>query len=64
MSAALDTLPLASWKAYMTWRVFDALAPLLSSRFDQEEFHFSGEILSGQKEMRPRWMRCSDAVAG
>ena len=64
MSAALDTLPLASWKAYMTWRLFDALAPLLSARFDQEEFHFNGEILSGQKETRPRWMRCSDAVAG
>jgi endothelin-converting enzyme/putative endopeptidase len=64
LSAALDTLPLASWKTYMTWRVFDALAPLLSARFDQEEFHFNGEILSGQKEMRPRWMRCSDAVAG
>jgi endothelin-converting enzyme/putative endopeptidase len=64
LSAALDTLPLASWKIYMTWRAFDALAPLLSARFDQEEFHFNGEILSGQKEMRPRWMRCSDAVAG
>jgi putative endopeptidase len=64
ISAALDTIPLASWKAYMTWRALDALAPLLSSRFEQEEFHFNGEILSGQKEMRPRWMRCSDAVAG
>ena len=64
ISAALDTLPLASWKAYMSWRALDALAPLLSSRFEQEQFHFNGEILSGQKEMRPRWMRCSDAVAG
>jgi len=64
ISAALETLPLASWKAYLTWRVLDALSPLLSSRFEQEEFHFNGEILSGQKEMRPRWMRCSDAVAG
>ncbi len=64
ISAALDTLPLASWKAYMVWRALDALSPLLSSRFEQEEFHFNGEILSGQKEMRPRWMRCSDAVAG
>jgi len=64
VSAALETIPLASWKAYMTWRAIDAFAPLLSSRFEQEEFHFYGEILSGQKEMRPRWMRCSDAVAG
>ena len=64
VSAALDSLPLASWKAYMAWRALDAMASLLSGRFEQEQFHFNSEILSGQKEMRPRWMRCSDAVAG
>ena len=48
----------------MKWRALDALAPLLASRFDQEQFHFKGDVLSGQKEMRPRWMRCNDAVAG
>jgi putative endopeptidase len=57
-------LPLSSWKAYMTWRALDAMAPTLASRFDQEQFRFNGTVLSGQKEMRPRWMRCSDAVAG
>ena len=64
ISTALDTIPLASWKAYMKWRAVDAIGPLLTGRFEQEQFHFNGEILSGQKEMRPRWMRCSDAVAG
>src|SRR5262245_59241652 len=64
ISAALATIPLASWKAYMKWRALDEMAWLLSGRFEQEQFHFNGEILSGQKEMRPRWMRCSDAVAG
>jgi putative endopeptidase len=64
ISAALDMLPLASWKAYMARRALDAMAPLMSSRFEREQFHFNGEILSGQKAMRPRWMRCSDAVAG
>ena len=64
ISAALDALPLASWKAYMTWHALNALAPMLPSPFEREQFHFNGEILSGQKEMRPRWMRCSDAVAG
>ena len=28
INAALDALPLASWKAYMTWRALDALAPI------------------------------------
>jgi putative endopeptidase len=64
INAALTTLPLASWKAYMKWRALDEMASLLTGRFEQEQFHFNGEILSGQKEMRPRWMRCSDAVAG
>jgi predicted metalloendopeptidase len=64
ISAALATMPLASWKAYMKWRALDEMASLLTGRFEQEQFHFNSEILSGQKEMRPRWMRCSDAVAG
>ena len=65
LNAALDTLPLASWKAYMKWRALDALAPLLSSALRPGGSSIStATILSGQKEMRPRWMRCSDAVAG
>ncbi len=64
ISAALDALPLDSWKTYMKWRALDAMAPMLASRFDLEEFRFNGTVLSGQKDMRPRWMRCSDAVAG
>ena len=64
ISAALATMPLASWKAYMQWRALDEMASRLTGRFEQEQFHFNSEILSGQKEMRPRWMRCSDAVAG
>jgi len=64
LNAALETIPLDSWKAYLTWRALDAMAPLLPSSFEQEAFRFNGQILSGQKEMRPRWMRCSDAVAG
>jgi predicted metalloendopeptidase len=64
IDAALRSIALDSWKAYMKWRAVDAFAPLLTFRFEQEQFHFYGEILSGQKEMRPRWMRCSDAVAG
>jgi putative endopeptidase len=64
ISAALVTVPLASWKAYMKWRALDEMASLLTGRFELEQFRFNGEILSGQKEMRPRWMRCSDAVAG
>src|ERR1043165_6627351 len=48
----------------MKWRALDEMAARLTGRFELEQFRFNGEILSGQKAMRPRWMRCSDAVAG
>lgn len=64
INAALDALPLASWKTYMKWRALDGLAPYMASRFDQEQFNFKGTVLSGQKEMRPRWMRCNETVGG
>jgi predicted metalloendopeptidase len=64
INAALDALPLASWKTYMKWRALDGLAPSLASRFDQEQFNFRGTVLSGQKDMPPRWMRCNDTIAG
>lgn len=64
INAALATLPLDTWKAYMKWRALSTLAPLLSPPFENEEFRFVGRILSGQQEMRPRWKRCAAAVAG
>jgi predicted metalloendopeptidase len=64
MSAAVDTMPLAAWKAYMSWRALSTLAPYLSSPFQIERFNFAGRILSGQQQMQPRWKRCVAAVAG
>jgi putative endopeptidase len=64
INAALETLPLDTWKAYMKWRALSTLAPLLSSPFENERFRFVGRILSGQQEMRARWKRCASAVAG
>ena len=64
LDAALNTLPLETWKAYMTWRALSTLAPRLSSPFENERFRFVGRILSGQREMHPRWKRCAAAVAG
>jgi putative endopeptidase len=64
INTALDTLPLDTWKAYMRWRLLSTAAPYLSANFEQERFRFAGTVLSGQKEMRPRWKRCTTAVAG
>jgi putative endopeptidase len=37
---------------------------MLSSAFVDESFRFNGVILSGQKELRPRWQRCATLVGG
>ncbi len=47
-------------KAYLTYHLVRPEAMLLPSAIDQESFEFYGKILSGAKEMRPRWKRCVD----
>ncbi|HVR38707.1 MAG TPA: M13-type metalloendopeptidase [Thermoanaerobaculia bacterium] len=54
----LDEVALESWKSYLRWKVLDAAAPYLSSKFVMEDFEFSGRALSGQKEIKERWERC------
>jgi len=58
----LDTVPVETWKAYLRWNVIDAAAPYLSSPFANQDFEFRGRILSGQKEILPRWQRCVRAA--
>jgi putative endopeptidase len=58
----LSEAPLESWKAYLRWNLLDSAAPLLSTPFVNEDFAFRGQILSGQKEIQPRWQRCVRAA--
>jgi len=58
----LATAPLESWKAYLRWNLIDSAAPLLSTAFVNQDFAFRGQILSGQKEIQPRWQRCVRAA--
>jgi putative endopeptidase len=54
-------IPLAAWKAYMTWQVLNHAAPWLSDDFVQEDFKFQ-HALTGQKELKVRWKRCVQAT--
>jgi len=58
----LAEAPLESWKAYLRWNLLDAAAPTLSSPFVNQDFAFRGQILSGQREIQPRWQRCVRAA--
>ncbi|MGC1520964.1 MAG: M13-type metalloendopeptidase [Steroidobacteraceae bacterium] len=49
--------PLPVWKAYFKWHVLAAAAPYLSKAYVDESFAFTGTVLSGIPENRPRWKR-------
>jgi putative endopeptidase len=51
-------VPVEDWKALLRWHLIDAAAPGLTKAFVDEDFNFSGRVLSGQKEQQDRWKRC------
>ncbi len=60
----LTQFTVADWKAYLRWKLLAAYAPYLSKAFDQENFRFTGTVLSGRKEQLPRWKRVLDTENG
>ena len=62
LDALLAKTPVTTLKQYLTFKVLDEHAPLLSSPFEQAEFAFTGKTLQGLQENRPRWKRAVEAV--
>ena len=56
-AAQLAATPVADWQAYLRWNLVHDCAPFLSEPLVKENFSFYGTILTGVKEMRPRWKR-------
>jgi putative endopeptidase len=50
--------PLDDTKAYLRWQTVHASAFMLSKPLVDENFGFYGTVLTGAKELRPRWKRC------
>jgi len=50
------------WKAYLRWRVGDAMAPYLSRSFREASLAFRGQALAGQPEPPPRWLQVLEAI--
>jgi len=48
---------LADWRLYLEWRVLSQYASHLSTDFADARFDFSGRVLQGLEEQRPRWER-------
>jgi putative endopeptidase len=62
LDALLASTPLPTLKTYLTFKVLDEYAPLLSSPFEQAHFVFEGKTLQGLEENRPRWKRGVETV--
>jgi putative endopeptidase len=62
LNGMLASVSLDDWKAYYRLHLVRSYAFALPDAFVQENFNFAGRILSGTKELRPRWKRCSQAV--
>jgi putative endopeptidase len=60
LGASLRAVPLAQWRIYLRWRLIDAFAPYLSKPFVDENFRMVS-VLTGAKQLRPRWQRVVSA---
>ncbi len=58
----IGSLKPEQWKAYLRWRVGDAMAPYLAKPFREAEFGFRGRVLRGEAEPAPRWQQVLDAI--
>ena len=64
MAKIFTSVPVDQWKVYLKWNVVRDAASCLSSNFDKEHFAFYGTVLSGIKEMKPRWKRVLNNTSG
>jgi len=62
LNGMMASVSLNDWKTYLRWHLLDSVAFALSDPFVQENFNFKGRILTGAKELRPRWKRCAVAT--
>lgn len=62
LSNVIDQTSVDDIKTYLQAVLVRDNADALAMPFDANNFEFYGKVLSGQKEMRPRWKRCVDQV--
>lgn len=57
-------LKLETARAYLTFRLLDSVAPLLTEEFVDAHFELHRKQLAGVPEQEPRWKRAVDATSG
>ena len=61
LNRLLVKTPVPVLKDYLRMQLISGHAGYLSKAWVDEDFSFSGKVLSGQKEQRPRWKRVLDS---
>jgi len=61
-SRMVGDVPFGDWKTYLRWHLLHTEAPRLSSGFVEENFRFFGRVVTGARELRPRWKRVLQAA--
>jgi putative endopeptidase len=64
LDVILKTTPIGILKAYAKAHLLMQSAPFLSSKFVSVHFNFRGVVLSGAKQMKPRWQRVQNTMNG
>jgi putative endopeptidase len=59
----VDTVTPGEWQSYLTWHIVRGLTDALPKVFAEESFNMTS-VLTGQKEIRPRWKRCISETDG
>jgi putative endopeptidase len=62
LSDLITTTPIATWQAYLRYRMLSARAPFLSQAFVAEDFAFNQNILHGTAQIKERWKRGCELV--
>ena len=63
LSRLVDSVPAATWRAYLRYHAISSVANWLSTPFVQENFAFSSRF-TGARELLPRWKRCLQETDG
>src|SRR5258705_611328 len=56
LSHEIGTTPIRQWRNYLRWQLAHGMAPYLPSAFVDENFKYV-QLVSGSKELLPRWRR-------
>jgi len=63
IAALAASVPLDTWKDYMTFRAIEYTADVLPRAFVDGHFAFHGTVLNGTPQLRDRWKRAVDATS-